>query len=140
MPSFIDHSSQTFSHHTYPFICTTDYDNTNSATANATMDQRTAMNTEQNLADHRSSEFPSFVHHSLNDECRLSLEKVKETRQNNDLLTNYDSDDGWSNDSIELLYVDDRFATQKKKINSSLHSISKQHFRLQTHQENELLE
>jgi hypothetical protein len=35
--------------------------------------------------------------------------------EEDDISTNYDSDDGWSDDSAELIYVDERYKTQKKK-------------------------
>jgi hypothetical protein len=45
-----------------------------------------------------------------------------------DISTNYDSDDGWSDDSAELIYIDEHYVKQKKKIisSSSSHLISQQ--------------
>lgn len=45
-----------------------------------------------------------------------------------DLSTNYDSDDGWSNDSAELLYSDEHYLGVKKKkhLSSSSHLTRKE--------------
>ena len=53
----------------------------------------------------------------------IPLEQVTTAMENTDLSTNYDSDDGWSDDSAELIYVDERYRTQKKK---NIHSSSQQ--------------
>jgi hypothetical protein len=45
--------------------------------------------------------------------------------EKDDISTNYDSDDGWSEDSAEIIYADERYTTQKKRnIYSSSHLIS----------------
>lgn len=67
--------------------------------------------------DHRShcSSSSSLDRVSPTNQFFLPLEKVTATIEDDDLSTNYDSDDGWSNDSAELIYVDERYRTQKKK-------------------------
>lgn len=61
---------------------------------------------------------------------------------NDEILSNNDSDDddddGWSDDSAELLYVDERYATEKRKITSPSHLPSQQHYQVQ--QQNVLLQ
>ncbi|CAF5196721.1 unnamed protein product, partial [Rotaria magnacalcarata] len=54
--------------------------------------------------------------------------------------SNYDSDDGWSDDSAELLYVDERYAREKKSITSSSHLSSEQSYHYQVQQQNVLLQ
>lgn len=44
-----------------------------------------------------------------------------------------ESDDGWSDDSAELLYVDERYAAQNKKILSSTHLPSQHHHLQRSH-------
>lgn len=67
--------------------------------------------------DNRSSHHSHFSSSTLSppDQFFLPLEKIATAIENDDLSTNYDSDDGWSNDSAELIYVDERYRTQKKK-------------------------
>lgn len=44
-----------------------------------------------------------------NDRVTLSLKDETASVQIADISTDYNSDDGWSDDSTELLYVDDRY-------------------------------
>jgi hypothetical protein len=59
--------------------------------------------------------------------------------EEDDISTNYDSDDGWSDDSVELLYADERYVTQKKKNISSSSSLQ-QHSHHHIQQQNVLLQ
>jgi hypothetical protein len=49
------------------------------------------------------------------DRFPLPLGKLTVAMKEDDLSSNYDSDDGWSDDSAELIYADERYFTQKKK-------------------------
>ncbi|CAF1050046.1 unnamed protein product [Adineta ricciae] len=50
------------------------------------------------------------------DKSSFSINKlIVPKREEDDLSMNYDSDDGWSNDSIEIIYIDEQYLTQKKK-------------------------
>jgi hypothetical protein len=42
--------------------------------------------------------------------------KANLAMENDEISTNYDSDDGWSDDSAEFLYIDERYASMTKKI------------------------
>ncbi|CAF3522726.1 unnamed protein product [Adineta steineri] len=65
--------------------------------------------------------------------------KVTISKDKDEILSNYESDDGWSDDSAELLYVDERYAKEKKKLTSSSHLPSQQHYHYQVQQQNVLL-
>ncbi|CAF1587059.1 unnamed protein product, partial [Adineta ricciae] len=65
--------------------------------------------------------------------------KVTIVSDKDEVPSNYDSDDGWSDDSAELLYVDERYAKEKKKLSSSTHLSNQQHYYYQIQQQNVLL-
>jgi hypothetical protein len=120
IPSFLESPSQTSSRHTYPFICTPDSDladNSSHEKAGKEHDS-TAPNSTENTIDPRSSS-SSLERFSANVQFNLpSGTKAIISKEGDQISTNYDSDDGWSDDSAELIYVDERY-TQKKKIISS---------------------
>ncbi|UJR23918.1 hypothetical protein I4U23_026890 [Adineta vaga] len=62
---------------------------------------------------------------------KCSSKMIISKGEEDDLSMNYDSDDGWSNDSIEIIYIDERYTTQKKKISNPSSSSSSSHFILQ---------
>lgn len=61
-----------------------------------------------------------------------------------DFFANLDTDDGWSDDSIEIIYIDEHYITQKKKIiaasSSSSHYLFSPHAHLRTQQTDILLQ
>lgn len=63
----------------------------------------------------------------------LSEDKVE-------IVSNYDSDDGWSDDSAELLYVDERYAKDKGKSIPNSHLTSQKSHRYPIQQQNVLLQ
>lgn len=78
-------------------------------------------NSPRQLTEYRSfSSSSSLERFSPNDRFPLPLGKLTIARKEDDLSTNYDSNDGWSDDSAELIYADERYISQKKKITSSL--------------------
>ena len=113
MPSFIDPPSQTSSRHTYPFTCTAEFDVPNEP-IDAENDHRAMTLEVAELLGEETS-------HLLSGKLTMSVEP-------GDLSTNYDSDDGWSNDSAELLYSDEHYLGGKKKKHpsSSSHVIRKE--------------
>jgi len=127
-PSVVDSSSQTSSRHTYPFICTTDSNNINEITIDNSPRELTKPNITENFDDHRSCSASSLEHLSANNRFPLTLSKMTMSMAEDDISTNYDSDDGWSDDSAELIYIDEHYVKQKKKIisSSSSHLISQQ--------------
>jgi len=124
LPILVDSSSQTSSRHTYPFNCTPDLNNIN----NITLLNSPRELTEPNNIDQRSTLSSSLEQFSPRDRFPLPLGKTTISMREDDISTNYDSDDGWSDDSAELIYVDERYITPKKKIipSSSSHLISQQ--------------
>jgi hypothetical protein len=80
------------------------------------------------------------VHISSNKKLHSPPSKVTKTTVKDEITSNYDSDDGWSDDSAELLYVDERYATQKKKMTPPSHLSSQQHYHCQVQQQNVLLQ
>jgi len=124
LPILVDSSSQTSSRHTYPFNCTPDPNNIN----NITLQNSPRELTVPDNIDQRSSLSSSLEQFSPHDRFPLPLGKTTISMREDDISTNYDSDDGWSDDSIELIYVDERYITSKKKIipSSSSHLISQQ--------------
>jgi hypothetical protein len=63
--------------------------------------------------------------------------KATISKEKDEIASNYDSDDGWSDDSAELLYVDERYATETRKITPSSH-LPNHHYQIQ--QQNVLLQ
>ncbi|CAF4696674.1 unnamed protein product [Rotaria sp. Silwood1] len=131
--SFIDHSSKISSCQTYSFAPTSDSDNIINSVVNSSSHE---LIESDDIVDQQSSSFSSLDRLSPNDRLSLPLEKVTMSMEKDDISINYDSDDGWSNDSAELIYVDDRYTTQNKRIDvsHSPHPISKQHSLPQTQQ------
>jgi len=80
------------------------------------------------------------VHLSSNKKFYSPPTKVTISREKDELASNYDSDDGWSDDSAELLYVEERYATEKRKITPSSHLPTQQHYHYQIQQQNVLLQ
>jgi hypothetical protein len=99
-----------------------------------------APNNSETIFTHRSVSSSSLDQFCPNDRFPLLLGKLTVAREEDDISTNYDSDDGWSDDSAELIYIDEHYATRKKKITSSSHLISKQHSHLQAQHKNILLQ
>ncbi len=66
--------------------------------------------------------------------------KVTISKEKDEIISNYDSDDGWSDDSAELLYVDERYATEKIKNPPSSHLPTQQNYHYQLQQQNVLLQ
>ncbi len=96
------------------------------------------------MIDHRSSPSP-LVHLSPNKKFSILSPPPLKTKitiptENDEITSNYDSDDGWSDDSAELLYVDERYAKDKRKITPSSHLPSQQHYHYQLQQQNVLLQ
>ncbi|CAF0979092.1 unnamed protein product [Rotaria sordida] len=123
-PSFIVYSSGTSSCQTYQFTNTSDSDNIKNDVVETSPHELTE---SDNIVYQQSSLFSSLDCLSPNDGFSLSLEKVTNSVQKDDTPIHDDSDDDWSNDSAELIYIDDRYVTQNEKINSSSfsHLISK---------------
>ncbi|CAF4205116.1 unnamed protein product [Rotaria sp. Silwood2] len=135
-PSFIDHSLESRSCQAYPFTNASDSGSIINAVVTTLSNELTE---SDNMIDQQNSSFSSLDHLSPNDELSLPLENVTMSMKKDDILINYDSDDGWSDDSAELIYVDDRYITENKKTNassSSSHLISKQYSSLQPQQNN----
>lgn len=107
---FVDCASQTSSRHTQPFICANDFN----------FPEVHRQETVEHFID-----IPSHSSSSL-DRLPIPVEKTSIHMDKDDLSTNYDSDDGWSNDSAELIYTDERYLKQKKKYISSSNSIKQQ--------------
>lgn len=98
------------------------------------------------MFNHQSAPSSSLDQFCPNERFPLPLGKGTIAKEEDDISTNYDSDDGWSNDSAELIYIDERYAKQKKKKkkkttnSSSSHVISKQHARIKNQHKNILLQ
>ncbi|CAF1070982.1 unnamed protein product [Rotaria sordida] len=154
--SVVGPSSNPSSCHTYPFTLTHDIENNNDILI---IDDTTQLikNTKTNshvpdvyvLSDRestkntidRQSSSSSLVHRSSNKKIYSPQEKlIISSEKDNETTSNYDSDDGWSDDSVELLYVDERYATEKGKITSSSHLPSQQPYHYQVQQQNVLLQ
>ena len=107
---FVDCASQTSSRHTQPFICAND------------------LNFPEIHHPENGEHFIDIPSHSSSslDRLPIPVEKSPIIIDKDDLSTNYDSDDGWSNDSAELIYADEHYLKQKKKNISSSNSIEQQ--------------
>ncbi|CAF1386119.1 unnamed protein product [Adineta steineri] len=96
-------SSQTSSHHTYPFTYTTNSSNINNGIMDKSLHDLTTSNKVENIIDHRDSLILSH------DRLSLSLGKITNSKEDDDISTN----DGWSDDSIEIIYIDEHYISQK---------------------------
>ena len=92
--------------------------------------------------DHHRISPPPLVHLSKTKKKYSSptAKKVNISEEKDEILSNYDSDDGWSDDSAELLYVDERYANEKGKSIPSSHLSSQKHHRYPIQQQNVLLQ
>ena len=66
--------------------------------------------------DYQQSSISLIAVSSGKQRSQLFSGKFNGSIEANDISTNYDSDDGWSDDSAELLYCDERQNSSKKKI------------------------
>jgi hypothetical protein len=161
VPSTIDQSFHTSSHHTYPFTTyaadsepnndDTLVDNSSSPIENK-KEQKSHPPDIYKLSDHdnrlktidlRSSPSP-LVHISTKKKFSSPppqpTKKLTISTEKDEIVSNYDSDDGWSDDSAELLYVDERYATEKRKITPTSHLPSQHHHHYHLQQQNVLLQ
>jgi hypothetical protein len=136
------------SHHTYPFTFTPDFE-TNNDTLIENKNKKSLASNVYTLSDHDNRHSPSpLVHLSPNKKFSTSSSspplpsttKVTISKEKDEIISNYDSDDGWSDDSAELLYVDERYATEERKNPPSSHLPSQQHYHYQLQQQNVLLQ
>ena len=75
----------------------------------------------------RRDSSPSLGRLSPNRPVQPTSERTIQSTEIGDKSFVCESDDGWSDDSAELLYVDERYAAQSKKILSSTHLPSEHH-------------
>jgi hypothetical protein len=137
------------SRNTHSFICTPDFESNNDTITDVSSKSiqhkkqksipvdvyvLTDRDSTQNTIDHQQSPSP-LVHLSSNNKFYSPPSK-----ENDEIASNYDSDDGWSDDSAELLYVDERYATEKRKITPPSHLPTQQHYHYQVQQQNVLLQ
>ncbi|CAM4875532.1 unnamed protein product [Rotaria socialis] len=112
---FHDYSSQRSSHGTYPCVNTSDSNNRKDPVIQNSPNQ---LNTSNLIVNRENSSFFPLDHLSATDRLSLPSEKVRITTQEDNLSVNYNSDgswndDGWSDDSAEFIYVDDRYEVQQ---------------------------
>jgi hypothetical protein len=127
-PVLVDCASQTSA----PHVHTTDSNDIN-------VDHSPSKLNAPDDISHRSCSSSSLDRFSPHDRFPLPLGKLTVAMEEDDISTNYDSDDGWSDDSVELLYADERYVTQKKKNISSSSSLQ-QHSHHHIQQQNVLLQ
>lgn len=154
LSSKMNPSSHVSSGHTYPFTCTPDFDN-RSDNIISSFSQPIKIKKQSSkapdiyvLSDRENTQNTIDRQKSPSSPLRLSSTKkldsshpqVAITNENDDIASNYDSDDGWSDDSAELLYVDERYATEKGKITLPSHLSSQQTFNYQIQEQNMLLQ
>lgn len=148
-PSENDQSFQTASHHTYPFTLSSQDEldddksiHSSEKTNNPNPIDIYHLTDEENLREQKS---PSPLVHLSSKQKHKSipsspLKKVTLANEYDEIITNYDSDDGWSDDSAELLYVDERYANEKFNNIPSSHLNSQQHYQYHLQQQNVLLQ
>ncbi|CAF1132189.1 unnamed protein product [Rotaria magnacalcarata] len=112
---FHDYSSQRSSHGTYPSVNISDSNNRKDPVIQNSSNQ---LNTSNMIVNRESSSFFPLDYLSPTDRLSLPSEKVRISTQEDNLSANYDSDaswsdDDWSDDSAELIYVDNRYEVQK---------------------------
>lgn len=132
----IDQTSHSSSGETHPFSCTPD---------SRMMEKKNPPDIyvlSDDDDDHRPISPPPLVHLAKTKKKYSSppAKKVNISEEKVEILSNYDSDDGWSDDSAELLYVDERYANEKGKSIPSSHLSSQKHHRYPIQQQNVLLQ
>ncbi|CAF4841939.1 unnamed protein product [Rotaria sp. Silwood1] len=147
-------SSHSSSCHTHPFTLTHNFENNNDIFIDTNLQSITNIKNTSHVPDvyvlsdrestqntiDRQNSSSSLVHMSSNKKVYSPHENLILSTEQDEIVSNYDSDDGWSDDSAELLYVDERYATEKTKINSSSHLPSQQPYHYQVQQQNVLLQ
>ena len=156
----IDQSFHTSSRHTYPFTYTPDSEPNNDDTlvdnppspietkpeekSTKTADVYVLADPEHVLTNINPLSSPSPLVHISSKKKYSSPppppKKITISTEKEEILSNYDSDDGWSDDSAELLYVDERYATDKRKLTPSSHLPSQQHYHYHLQKQNVLLQ
>lgn len=153
-PSVIGRSSHPSSCHTYPFTCTNDIENKNDTlvdnhsitSKNKKYNSNETNNYVLSEGDSQTNRIPvrnSSSHSenfSSNKKIHSPSEKLDVSIEKEEVISNYDSDDGWSDDSAELIYVDERYAAETRKITSPSHLSSQQPYHYQIQQQNVLLQ
>jgi hypothetical protein len=117
-PIFVDCASQTSAPYIDPFIHTIDSNNDIDVDTSSKK-----LNGSDNI-EYRSCSSSSLDRFSPYDRLTLPLGKLTVAMEEDAISTNYDSDDGWSDESAELIYADERYLTQKKKKSISSSSSS----------------
>ncbi len=120
-PIFVDCASQTSAPYIDPFIHTIDSNNDIDVDISSKK-----LNGSDNIEHRSCSSSSSLDRFSPHDRLPLPLGKLTVAMEEDAISTNYDSDDGWSDESAELIYADERYLTQmkKKSISSSSSSSS----------------
>lgn len=119
---FVDCASQTSSRHTHPFTCGNDLNFPNAqheTIVPETHENLVASHTHSSSSSSSLDRPPPPPPPPVNDLPSIPLEKMNISIDRDDLSTNYDSDDGWSNESAELIYADEQYFERKKKNISS---------------------
>ena len=138
------------SRNTHSFICTPDFENNNDTITDVS--SKSIQNKKQKsipvdvyvLTDRDSTQ--DTIDHQQSPSPLVHLSSTKKfyspplSKQNDEIASNYDSDDGWSDDSAELLYVDERYATETRKITPPSHLPTQQNYHYQVQQQNVLLQ
>lgn len=122
--------------HTYPFTFTPDSeinDNHGSSKEKSTLSDVYTISERDSTQKIIDPQSPKKIYYSPPPKVTIISDK-------DEVPSNYDSDDGWSDDSAELLYVDERYAKEKKKLSSSTHLSNQQHYYYQVQQQNVLLQ
>ena len=125
----------------YPFVSTADSDTTTHRLCPPRSDHQEVKSTVVDiyiLSDRedtqktivRRNSSPSFGQLSPTRPVQVPSERTIPSTEIDEKSHGSESDDGWSDDSAELLYVDERYAAQSKKILSSTH-LPSQHHQLQ---------
>lgn len=115
MSTKIDETSHSSSGETHPFSCSPD---------SRIIEKKTPPDIYvlSDDDDHHREISPSPTVHLTKPKKKYSsppATKVNLSNEKVEILSNYDSDDGWSDDSAELLYIDEQYAKEKKKLISS---------------------
>lgn len=118
-PPFAESSS----HHTYPFVCTAEFDlksehlfKISSTNISKTSFDPKAVPKQENFDEQKPAALTNLVQINEQDRSLLFSAKFTKSIEADDLSTNYDSEDGWSNDSAEFLYVEQSGTLHKNKI------------------------
>lgn len=115
--SCVESASHTSSHHTYPFTCAAEFDTLMESSIDVQpADDQKGLSKENIPPTEHDQVYRSSETEKLAEISQVLSGPLTISIPADDIRINDDSDDGWSNESAEILYSDDHHLQSKKKL------------------------